>query len=334
VLVVEALVSRTLTEGLLRGVVLVPYIYLAYLLVRNVKSEITQRERAEALATELRKARDELAVAYEKLKELDKLKDEFISIASHELNTPLAAIQGYLSMIIDEKLVKVDKQAEEWLKHVYESAKRLAALVKDLLDVSRIEQGRMQLEKKEIDIGYEIEAVMAEFQSMAKEKGLELVFEGFLTPSGDFSTPSLKGLRSKNGKKCPKVLADPMRIREVLANLISNAIKYTKKGKVTISCRLSPSPQSSPQRGEGRVRGFVVVTVADTGIGMSQEQMEHLFTKFYRVETYETKQTPGTGLGLYIVKNIVELHGGKIWVESELGKGSKFCFTLPLATTD
>lgn len=286
-LVIEALVSKTVTEGLLRGAVLIPYIYLASLLVRNVKSEIAQRERAEALAAELKKARDELAVAYEKLKELDKMKDEFISIASHELNTPLAAIQGYLSMIVDEKLAKVDKQAEEWLRHTYDSAKRLAALVRDLLDVSRIEQGRMKLEKKELDICLEIEAVMAEFQSMAKEKGLELVFEG-VSP------------RKKKGI-CPKVLADSMRIREVLANLISNAIKYTKKGKVVISVNLQPTTNNKQQE--------VIVTVADTGIGMSQEQMEHLFTKFYRVESYETKQTPGTGLGLYIVKNIVELHG-------------------------
>jgi signal transduction histidine kinase len=230
VLLVEALISKTWQEGLLRGVVLIPYVYLAYLLVRNVKSEIAQRERAERLAAELKKARDELAVAYEKLKELDKLKDEFISIASHELNTPLAAIQGYLSMILDEKLVKVDKQAEEWLRHTYESAKRLAALVRDLLDVSRIEQGRMKLEKKEIDICYEIETVMAEFQSMARNKGLELVFEGF-TPSSVL--PLSKG-EEGGGVFCPKVLADSMRIREVLANLISNAIKYTKKGRVTI----------------------------------------------------------------------------------------------------
>jgi len=289
------------------------------------------------------------------------MKDEFISIASHELNTPLAAIQGYLSMILDEKLVKVDDQAANWLSKVYDSAKRLTALVRDLLSVSRIEQGRMKLEKEVFDMCEQIELAVGEFASMAREKGLEVNFE---KPAA-----------------CPRVKADKMKIREVLANLISNAIKYTPQGNVSVSLRMSkvkgqmsndktPSPQPSPQSGAGEgeerlprsarndkesvevgpfgesknfprtgLRGtqgrtsenkMLEVTVADTGMGMSQEQIEHLFTKFYRAERAETKSIQGTGLGLYITKKIVELHDGKIWVESTYGKGSRFIFTLPM----
>jgi len=171
----------------------------------------------------------------------------------------------------------VDKKTEEWLRVVYESAKRLAALVHDLLDVSRIEQGRMKMEKKELDICYEIEAVIAEFQSMAREKGLKLVFEGIATVPKGPRNDKKEGqalrqairpeLRPRaQGKTFEKVLADSMRIREVLANLISNSLKYTKKGKVVINIGLSdkgletrglsPKPQALSPR-------FVVVTVAE-----------------------------------------------------------------------
>lgn len=247
-------------------------------------------------------AAKQTATAIEKSRfyEDDQLKSEFVSIASHELLTPTSAIEGYLSMILDEKMAKVDPKAESYLRKVQSSAHRLAELVTDLLSVSRIESGRIVINKKPIEVSPLITQVIDEIGIKAKQAGLSLTY---LAPT----------------KPLPKVLADPDRVIQVITNLISNAIKYNKpKGKIEVTASLEQK--------------FVIIAITDTGIGIAPEHLNHLFEKFYRVQDDSAAaEKIGTGLGLYITKSIIELQGGKIKVASEAGKGTRFSFSLPLA---
>lgn len=247
-------------------------------------------------------AAKQTAAAIEKSRfyEDDQLKSEFVSIASHELLTPTAAIEGYLSMILDEKMAKVDPKAEEYLRKVQSSAHRLAELVKDLLSVSRIESGKIVINKSAIAVTPLIKEVISEIGIRAKEEKISLEYK-------------------KPTKEPPKILADPDRFIQILTNLISNAIKYNKpKGSITISVESD--------------KKFVTVHVIDTGIGVSSAHQAHLFEKFYRVhDDSAAAEKIGTGLGLFITRSIVALQGGKIEVKSEVGKGSDFYFSLPIA---
>lgn len=242
------------------------------------------------------------AAAIEKSRfyEDDQLKSEFVSIASHELLTPTAAIEGYLSMILDEGMGKVDERAEQYLRKVQSSARRLAELVADLLSVSRIESGKIVVNKQPVEVSPLIEKVIDEIKIKADKAEICLQY---LAPT----------------ERLPKVLADPDRVSQVIVNLISNAIKYNKpKGKIEVGVKADAK--------------FVTITVSDNGIGIAPNNITHLFEKFYRVsDDSAAAEKVGTGLGLYITKSIVELQGGKISVNSQLGQGSAFSFTIPLA---
>lgn len=249
-----------------------------------------------SLAVQRAQAFEQLKAANEYLAQLDKMKDEFISMASHELNTPLAAIEGYLSMILDEGMGKIDKQSRTYLNRAYASSKRLAELILDLLNVSRIEQGRLKMKYEEIAVAEMIESVIHELQIKADGKKIYLKID--------------------IAKDLPKVWCDPDRIREVIVNLTGNAIKFTEKGGITIKA-------SQPDAKNIRVQ------VVDTGRGVAKEDQSKLFQKFSQVKR-QVDEHQGSGLGLYISKNFVELHNGKIWVDSEVGKGATFSFELPL----
>lgn len=251
-----------------------------------------------SLAIQRAYAFQQLKDANEYLADLDKLKDEFISIASHELNTPLAAVEGYLSMILDEHMGKVDDKARVYLTRAYDSSKRLAELILDLLNVSRIEQGRVKMKFAKTNLYDLAESVMHELQVKVDAKKLTLKLEG-------------------DRKKVPQTWCDPDRIREVIVNLVGNAIKYTEKGGIRMKIT----------EDAGRLRFEII----DTGRGISAEGQKKLFQKFSQVKR-EVDEQKGTGLGLYISKNFIELHKGRIWVESEEGKGSDFIFELPLLT--
>ncbi|HEY6072705.1 MAG TPA: HAMP domain-containing sensor histidine kinase, partial [Anaerolineales bacterium] len=230
-------------------------------------------------------------------------KSEFVSIASHELLTPTSTIQGYLSMILDEGMGKVDPKAREYLERVRVTSKRLTELVQDLLNVSRIESGRIKVNPQPLNLLETLRQVVEELTPQARDKGLALHLED----------------PSRIESKVITVFADPERVRQVLVNIIGNAVKYTPKGGVTVSIERLPRA--------------VRVNVTDTGVGMSPEERKHLFEKFYRVQNEATRGISGTGLGLYITKNIIELMGGTITVESTAGKGSTFSFTLPVTET-
>lgn len=236
------------------------------------------------------------ALLFRKLKEVDEMKDQFISMASHELRTPITAIKGFLSLFLDNAFGKMEGVAREKINTVFMLSGRLGDLVEDLLDVSRIEQGRMQLDMKPTHLEDVVQGVMEELESNAKTKNL-----GF-----EFKKPEAP---------LPIVDVDPGRMRQVFVNIFGNAIKYTPTGSVTITAYVE----------ENMVR----VKCTDTGLGMSAQAREKLFEKFYRIKTDKTTGIPGTGLGLWITKQIVELQKGKIYVDSIEGVGSQITVALP-----
>lgn len=236
------------------------------------------------------------AILYRKIKEVDQMKDEFISMASHELRTPLGIIRGYASMILEGTFGKIENpEIKKSLDRIMDSTKRLEELVEDLLNVSRIEQGRLSIEIEKIEIEPIIEEIASQYKISADEKKLSLEY---IKPSG----------------KLPLVLADPERLKQVLINLIGNAIKYTEKGSVKITTELKSDK--------------LEIKVADTGIGISSEEQKRLFEKFYRVKSEKTAKISGTGLGLWIVRQIIELMKGKIYIESMKGVGTQAIVVL------
>lgn len=239
----------------------------------------------------------EYSILFKRLKEVDKMKDDFISMASHELKTPMAAIKGYMGMIFEGVAGKVDQKAKAHLEKVLANIKRLDALVDALLDVSRLEQDRMQFDMQALDITQVLSEVISEIKVQADEKKLKIQYETLAEPH-------------------PLIFADYDRIGQIFENIIGNAIKYTFKGGVTIYHRIE----------EGRLKTII----QDTGIGMSKQDMKGLFKRFYRIRNEKTADIPGTGLGLWITKEIVLKMNGEILAESKENIGSAFTIIFPI----
>jgi PAS domain S-box-containing protein len=231
-------------------------------------------------------------------RDVTQMKNEFVSTVSHELRTPLTSIKGYIDLILDGDAGEVDEIQREFLGIVKENTDRLVQLINDMLDISRIESGRIHLNIQPLDVSESLIGTADTFRAVLDQKGhrLELDVE-----------PDL-----------PLVAGDRDRIGQVLINLTSNAIKYSPEGGVV----------TLGARAEGRE---VIVSVRDEGLGIAEENLPRMFEQFYRVDSAMTREIGGTGLGLSICKSIVELLGGRIWVETELGKGSTFSFSLPVA---
>lgn len=245
------------------------------------------------LQEEVKRATKELQTANEKLQKLDQVKDEFISIASHDLRSPMATVKNYIWLARSE-LGKTPGKVKEDLDIALESTEHGISLVADMLDVSRIEAGRIELNPEKLDVKHEAELIVEELQKQASDKQIIL----------KASIPGKLFVR-----------ADKERVHQVITNLTGNAIKFTPAGgKVAVTASKN-----------GKT---VEITIADNGIGIRKEDLGKLFTKFGKLET---GTNVGTGLGLYISKNIIELSGGKIWVKSAPNKGSEFTFSLPAA---
>ncbi len=228
--------------------------------------------------------------------EVDRMKSEFISLVSHELRTPLTSIKGYVDLLMDGEVGEVPEEQLEFLGIVKSNADRLVTLINDLLDISRIESGRVELKLASVDVVRIIRGVVTLLKPQIESKGQELSLD----------LPAIPVVAS----------GDSDRVTQIVTNLLSNAYKYTPAGgTIGISVRT-----------EGE---WVRVEVQDSGIGLSEEEQAQLFTKFFRAKNRTTQEVGGTGLGLPIVKSLVEMHGGKITVFSAPGQGSTFAFTLP-----
>ena len=232
----------------------------------------------------------------DRLRELDRMKDEFVALVSHELRTPLTSIRGYLELLLEES-EDLDDAHRDWLAVIDRNSDRLLALVEDLLLKAQVSAGKVALTLSAIDLAGVVEQTVKAGAPVAAARGIELTAET---------------------EELPPVAADPVRIGQVLDNLVSNALKFTPSG------------------GSVHVRAVVRgrrarIEVCDTGVGIAQEEQAHLFERFFRTERAQTDAVPGVGLGLSIAKAIVEAHGGSIACESEAGRGSTFAIELPLA---
>jgi signal transduction histidine kinase len=248
------------------------------------------------LRQEIKKATHELEKKNEQLRELDKAKDEFISMASHQLRTPLTAIKGYLSMLLEGDAGEIKVSQYDFVNEAFSGANRMVGLINDLLNVSRMETGRFFLEPVEVDMERLVNEEYKQLSNHAKEKGLKFI--------------------NKTKGKIPKVWVDETKIRQVLMNFMDNALYYTTQGTVTVN--LSADKKN------------VIFEVHDTGIGVPKNQQKNLFTKFYRADNARHVRPDGTGLGIYLAKRVMDDHGGELIFNSVEGKGSTFGFRLPI----
>jgi len=255
--------------------------------------DITERKKAEE---ELERSKIELEKAYKELKVLDTAKSDFIAIASHELKTPLSIIHGYCSLLEDGTLGKLDGVQKEKLGNAVETTEKLIKMVSNILDLSAIEAGKLGVSREKLMIGDIVKNVANEMKPIADKRKQKIIIE----------VP----------EKLPVVVGDKNRLYTVFYNLIDNAIKYTpNNGMITIKAL-----------NDGKNLHFMI---SDTGEGIPSKDLEKIFDRFYSAESHLTRKGEGIGLGLAICKGIIEVHNGKIWAESKLGKGSTFHFTLP-----
>lgn len=240
-------------------------------------------------------------------KALQRERNEFVSTASHEMRTPVAAIEGYLSMASNPRLAQIDVRGKDYIEKAHQAALHLGKLFRDLLSVTKLEDRTLNDHPEVFSLAELTKQTVETINMLPREKDVVLSFRA-----------ESKLMGSKTVLPLANVLADKDRVQEALNNLIDNAIKYTPRGKVEVTLEEADS--------------HAIVRVADTGMGISPEDQKHLFEKFYRVNNSKTREIGGTGLGLYISRNLIEHYGGKVNVKSSLGKGSIFSFSLPLAS--
>lgn len=245
---------------------------------------------------------EELGHAFNKmakgLKRLQELKNEFVFIAAHELRTPLAGIKGFLSLLVEEQGDDLTKNSKEYINRSLGASDRLAKLVNDILEIARSEAGRIKIEISPQDLGENIKTILAEVKTIADQKKISLNYDEF--------------------SNLPKVLTDPAKLKEVITNFVSNAVKYNNEGGlVKVSHELKDQE--------------VITHIEDNGFGISEKEQKQLFQKFFRADIGRLKSIEGTGLGLFITKELVEKMEGRVWFKSQEGKGSTFSFSLKRA---
>ncbi len=261
----------------------------------------------EQLLNPWRELNRELAAANEKLKEADRLKNEFVATISHELRTPLNSIIGFTKLILNEIDGPLNELQRTDLTAIYTSSQHLLSLVNDVLDFTKIAAGKMELHREMLDFKEIVVGVMSTTLALVGDKNIELIEE----VEDDL----------------PTVYADRLRIRQVILNLMSNAVKFTEEGSITL--RAKCITEEVELDGQRRSMPFILCSVTDTGIGIAEEDIPTVFEEFRQLDGSTSRQAEGTGLGLPISKRLVEMHGGRLWVESKVGVGSTFFFTLP-----
>ncbi len=242
----------------------------------------------------------ELETSNVRLREASRLKSQFLASMSHELRTPLNSIIGFSKVLLNRTAGELNERQEAYVRSVHTSSTHLLDLINDILDISRIEAGKVEMRLEEVDLRALVEECVASSLPLARGKVLQV--ETDIAPD------------------LPRLQADPTKVRQVLLNMLSNAIKFTPAGRVVLRVRVEEEA--------------VHVSVADTGVGIPEADLPRLFKPFERVENPQTRAVGGTGLGLAISKKFVEMHGGSIWVESRERQGSTFHFTLPLAAAE
>lgn len=261
-----------------------------------------------------------LEESIDKLKELDRLKSNFLATVSHELRTPLTSVIGYSEMLLEGLAGDLTEEQRGYVRTIMEKGENLLQIISSILDISKIESGKVILTPTELDLGDIAEAAITTVLPQANKKKLRI--ERRLAP------------------ELPRVQGDRDKVRQCLVNLLSNAVKFTPEGRrITVVIERYTGPRRYAPKGEEneafalfepRENHFVRIAVEDEGIGIPKEKLEKVFDTFYQVDNSSTREYGGTGLGLSIVRSYIEAHGGEVWVDSELGKGSTFSFILPL----
>lgn len=290
ILFIKLFLSASFQDFILNIIIFAMMAIFGILLIKAVIKEIKDKEQMQKMAVELKRANVEL-------KKLDKAKSEFISIASHQLRTPLSSIKGYISMILEGTYGEIEAKIKEILSKVYQANESLINLVSDLLNISKIERGKIEYNFQKIDLFKVVMEAINQLKLDAEKKHLEV---------------NLSGEENKF-----YINADSEKITQVVLNLVDNAIKYTPKGEIDIKLE--------------KKENDILLSISDTGIGINREEIRNLFKKFSRGKEITKTYTGGTGLGLYIAFKIVEAHKGKIWAESRgKGMGSVFYILLPI----
>lgn len=293
----RTLLADSTQDKLINLGLLILTVVVGLLLIRSVQKEVRQREHIEELATDLKKANTRLL-------ELDKQKSEFVSFATHQLRAPLTAMKGYASLILEGDLGVLSKEIKEAISRIFESSKTLTNVVDDYLNISRIELGTMKYSFEIIDLKDMVQNVIAELKPNIEKSGLAF----------KFSTNPI------DSQERFMIHADKDKLKQVIGNLIDNSVKYTPKGSIGISLLKNTTERK------------IVFSVKDTGVGIAPEVMPKLFAKFIRANNANKQNIYGTGLGLFVAKEIVTAHKGRIWAESAgEGKGSIFFLEMEMA---
>ncbi|MDO8590703.1 MAG: HAMP domain-containing sensor histidine kinase [bacterium] len=291
-ILIRALVANDRIELISNLVLFALTVVIGIFLIRTVIQEVQQREKIQKLA-------EDLEAANGRLKELDQLKSEFVSLATHQIRGPLTAIKGYASLMMEGDYGEMPASFHEPIDTIFKSSESLVVIVNDFLNVSRIEQGKMKYDFITFDLCALVNEVVNEVKPNIEKKGLAV-----------------------SVAICPEpvnISGDIGKIKQVVGNLLDNSIKYTPKGSITVSLA------------SDKATGKAVLSIKDTGVGVRPETIPHLFQKFSRAEDAAKFNVLGTGLGLYVAKEMIKAHGGRIWVESfGEGKGSTFFVELGL----
>lgn len=258
-------------------------------LYNTIKKINSQNENMDELNEKLKKTNI-------KLKELDKQKDEFISVAAHELKTPLTSIKGFSQLLQNKKLFSETKKRNKYLELINKNTDRLYTLILDLVDSSRISIGKLELNIEKVNVNENLNEIKESMNLLIQEKGLKSIF--------------------KIEKNLPKISADKERLLQIFRNIIINAIHYTDKGSIYVKAY--------------KKNKYVQFEVKDTGQGIPKKNQKYIFSRFYQVDSSMTRKIGGSGLGLSVCKGLVEMMKGKIWFESTEGKGTTFYFTIPI----